>query len=249
MGEIVGPVPGRLHVGTSGWHYKHWVGNFYPAGTKPDGFLSHYLRFFRSVEINYSFYRLPSVAALSQWKAAVPPDFVFTVKASRFITHMKKLREPQRSFSLLMERVGILGETLGPLLFQLSPAWRFDEARFRAFLEALPTTYRYAFEFRDPSWYNERAYELLQQHRCAFCIYDLEYHQSPLQVTSDFVYVRLHGPSTKYSGRYSEAALEEWANRCREWLGQGRSVYVYFDNDIGGAAPRDAQRLKRLFNL
>jgi uncharacterized protein YecE (DUF72 family) len=237
---------GKLYIGTSGWHYKHWLGNFYPAGTRPDAFLLHYLRFFHSVEINYSFYRLPSVAALSQWKEAVPPDFIFAVKASRYITHMKKLRNPQQSFSMLMERIGVLGEKLGPLLFQLPPAWHFDEGRFQSFLEALPTTYRYAFEFRDPTWYNERAYELLQKHRCAFCIYDLEYHLSPLQVTSDFVYVRLHGPSTKYNGSYSDAVLEQWASRCRDWLAQGKSVYVYFDNDINGYAPVNARRLQEI---
>jgi len=237
---------GRLFIGTSGWHYKHWLGNFYPVGTRSEAFLQYYLRFFQSVEINYSFYRLPSVAALSQWKAVVPPDFPFAVKASRSITHMKKLREPQQSFTLLMERIGALGEKLGPLLFQLPPAWHFDEHRFHAFLAALPTTYRYAFEFRDPSWYNERAYELLHQYRCAFCIYDLEHHLSPLEVTSDLVYVRLHGPAAKYNSSYSDDALAQWASRCQHWVTQGKAVYVYFDNDINGYAPVNARRLQEM---
>ena len=235
-----------LYIGTSGWHYKHWVGNFYPAGTKPADFLAHYLQYFKTVEINNSFYRLPSVDTLADWYESTPQDFLFTVKDSRFITHMKKLKDPQQSFSLLMERVQVLAEKLGPILFQLPPAWRFDEDRFRTFLQALPRTYRYAFEFRDPSWYNNKAYALLQEYACAFCIYELEYHLSPLLVTSDFVYIRLHGPANKYDGSYRDDVLAEWASRCQLWLEQGKQVYVYFDNDMHGYAPVNAATLQRL---
>lgn len=236
----------KVLIGTSGWHYKHWRGNFYPVGVQPADYLAHYLRSFSSVEINNSFYRLPAPETLADWRDSVPRDFVFAVKASRFITHMKKLKDPQQSFALFMQRVGVLGEKLGPVLFQLPPAWRFDEGRFRAFLEALPTTYRYTFEFRDPSWYNDRAYELLQLHRCAFCIYELEYHLSPLEVTADFVYVRLHGPGKKYDGSYADEVLAGWAERCRHWLEQDKSVYVYFDNDLHGYAPVNAARLQEM---
>lgn len=236
----------KVRIGTSGWHYKHWRGTFYPAGVQPAGYLAHYLRFFASVEINNSFYRLPTPETLAEWKASVPEGFVFAVKASRFITHMKKLKDPQQSFVLFMDRVQVLGEKMGPVLFQLPPAWRFDEGRFRAFLEALPPTYRYTFEFRDPSWYNERAYELLRQHYCAFCVYEIEYHLSPLEVTADFVYVRLHGPEKKYDGSYSDEVLAGWAERCREWRAAGKSVYFYFDNDMHGYAPVNAARLQEL---
>jgi uncharacterized protein YecE (DUF72 family) len=238
-----------LYIGCSGWHYKHWLGNFYPTGTRPAAYLSHYLQHFSSVEINNSFYRLPSVKTLEQWREAVPPDFVFAVKASRYITHMKKLREPTQSFSLLMSRVQVLAEKLGPILFQLPPAWRFDESRFRHFLESLPSTYRYAFEFRDPSWYHDQAYELLLEHRCAFCIYEIEYHLSPLVVSTDFVYIRLHGPGPKYDGSYSDEVLNRWAFRCQQWLEQGIRVYVYFDNDMHGYAPVNALRLQELIRL
>jgi uncharacterized protein YecE (DUF72 family) len=224
------------------------MGNFYPPGTRPAGFLAHYLQYFRSVEINNSFYRLPSAETLADWYASTPQDFLFAVKASRFITHMKKLKDPQQSFSLLMERIQVLGEKLGPMLFQLPPAWRFDESRFRAFLEALPSAFRYAFEFRDPSWYNDHAYELLQKHRCAFCIYELEYHLSPLLVTADFVYVRLHGPANKYNGSYSDEVLAQWASRCQVWLEQGKQVYFYFDNDMYGYAPVNAATLQRMMH-
>lgn len=238
----------NLHIGTSGWHYKHWMGNFYPSGIKPAGFLNHYLNYFGTVEINNSFYRLPSVETLSDWRESTPQDFIFAVKASRFITHMKKLKEPHQSFALFMDRVQALGEKLGPILFQLPPAWRFDEGRFGAFLEALPNTYRYTFEFRDPSWYTDKAYELLQKHRCAFCIYEIEYHLSPLLVTTDFVYIRLHGPDKKYDGSYTDDVLAEWAGRCGIWLEEGKQVYVYFDNDMHGYAPINAHRLMELCN-
>jgi uncharacterized protein YecE (DUF72 family) len=159
---------------------------------------------------------------------------------------MKKLKDPLLSFSLLMERIQVLEEKLGPVLFQLPPAWRFDEVRFSTFLQALPSSYRYTFEFRDPSWYNDKAYELLQKHLCAFCIYELEYHLSPLLVTTDFVYVRLHGPAQKYDGSYSDDVLAEWAGRCQLWLAQGKQVYVYFDNDMHGYAPVNAATLQRM---
>lgn len=159
---------------------------------------------------------------------------------------MKKLKGPQQSFSLFMERVQVLSEKLGPILFQLPPAWRFDESRFSTFLQALPRTYRYTFEFRDTNWYNDRVYELLQQHQCAFCIYALEYHLSPLLVTTDFVYVRLHGPANKYDGSYSDEILAQWASRCQLWLEQGKQVYVYFDNDMHGYARVNAATLQRM---
>jgi uncharacterized protein YecE (DUF72 family) len=222
------------------------MGNFYPTAMKPAGFLAYYQQHFHTVEINNSFYRLPSADTLADWRQSTPQDFLFTVKASRFITHMKKLKDPVQSFSLLMERIQVLEEKLGPVLFQLPPAWRFDEVRFSTFLQALPSSYRYTFEFRDPSWYNDKAYELLQKHLCAFCIYELEYHLSPLLVTTDFVYVRLHGPAQKYDGSYSDDVLAEWAGRCQLWLAQGKQVYVYFDNDMHGYAPVNAATLQRM---
>jgi uncharacterized protein YecE (DUF72 family) len=237
---------GALHIGTSGWHYKHWLGNFYPSGTTPAGFLAFYVQHFDTVEINNSFYKLPSTETLTDWVHTVPEEFIFAVKASRFITHMKKLKEPQQSMALFLDRIGVLGEKLGPVLFQLPPAWHFNSERFASFLQALPTTYRYAFEFRDPSWYTDQAYQLLQQFNCAFCIYDFAYHQSPIIITTNFVYIRLHGPENKYDGSYSDQVLEEWASRCDLWLSQGKQVYVYFDNDIHSYAPVDAFRLQQM---
>jgi uncharacterized protein YecE (DUF72 family) len=168
------------------------------------------------------------------------------VKASRFITHMKKLKDPQQSFSTFMQNVVALEEKLGPILFQLPPRWHCDPARLRQFLEALPAGLLYTFEFRDHSWYNEEVYALLRQHQAAFCIYDLEQHQSPVVVTAGFVYIRLHGPEGRYNGSYSDQALASWADVARRWQQEGRTVYIYFDNDIGGHAVVDAQRLQNL---
>jgi uncharacterized protein YecE (DUF72 family) len=239
---------GNILVGTSGWHYNHWKGNFYPAGVTSKQFTEHYLRFFKTVEINNSFYRLPTPETFAAWRSSVPPDFLYSVKASRYITHMKKLKDPQQSLAQFMGNVLALEEKLGPILFQLPPAWHLNLERFLHFLSALPPYHRYTFEFRDPTWYQPEVYELLRAHRCAFCIYDLGGHQSPLEVTADFVYVRLHGPEGKYNGRYSEESLQEWSRHCLAWALSGKDVFVYFDNDIGGHAPVNAIRLQELVN-
>ncbi|WP_242927215.1 DUF72 domain-containing protein [Pontibacter vulgaris] len=236
----------QIYIGTSGWHYKHWVGNFYPAGLKSKDFTNFYLRFFRTVEINNSFYKLPTSETFANWRTAVHDDFVFAVKASRFITHMKKLKDPQESIKRFFENVNALEEKLGPILFQLPPGWTVNEERLAAFLAVLPPYYRYTFEFRQPSWYTPAILDLLRKYNAAFCIYELEYHLSPLEVTADFVYVRLHGPAAKYAGNYSESTLQWWANKRIEWQQQGMDVYVYFDNDQLGYAAFNAQHLQQL---
>ena len=233
----------EIHIGTSGWHYKHWKGLFYPDGMKQPDYLQHYLNFYNTVEINNSFYRLPSAETFANWRQSVPENFVFAVKASRFITHMKKLKDPQTSLANFLQNVIALEEKLGPILFQLPPRWHCDLDRFHQFLQALPTGLLYTFEFRDHTWYNEPIYELLRQHNAAFCIYDLEQHLSPVISTANFVYIRLHGPIGKYNGSYSDEALAGWAEVARTWNAEGKTVYIYFDNDIGGHAVVDAQRL------
>ena len=238
-----------IQVGCSGWHYKHWRGVYYPAGTPQADYLPHYLRDFKTVEINNSFYRLPPPETFAAWYQAVPADFLFAVKASRYITHLKKLKDPQESLFRFLENVAVLKEKLGPILFQLPPRWQCDPKRLATFLAALPPYFRYTFEFRDHSWYHPEVYGLLQKHRAAFCIYDLEYHLSPLEVTTDFVYIRLHGPVNIYDGSYSEEVLQEWANRCQTWQKSGKEVWVYFDNDMHGHAPHNARRLQELVRV
>lgn len=234
---------GKIHIGTSGWHYKHWVGTFYPEKMKPDQFMEFYLKYFRTVELNNSFYMLPQESTFRQWAKQVPKGFLYSVKASRFITHMKKLLDPVENFGNFIERAKALGDKLGVILFQLPPGWKYDKERFENFISALPKEYRYTFEFRNHTWYNDEVYALLKKHNVSFCIYELEYHQSPIEVTADFVYIRLHGPGLKYQGSYSDAVLKKWAKRIKGWSEEGKDVFVYFDNDQLGYAAHNAERL------
>jgi uncharacterized protein YecE (DUF72 family) len=236
----------RIHIGTSGWHYDHWVGPFYPENVSKDEFLAFYGDRFQTVEINNSFYHLPKKETMRKWRDTVGEEFVFSVKASRYITHMKKLRDPERTLSPLLEVVRVLNPKLGPILFQLPPRWRFNLERFRDFLKALPDGLKYAFELRDPSWHDPRAYEAMADRGVAFCIYELAGARSPKEVTTGFVYIRLHGPGAAYQGQYSTETLSGWAGAISTWVRQGREVFCYFDNDEAGYAVMDALRLKEM---
>jgi len=233
----------RILIGTSGWHYPHWVGPFYPEHMRPAEFLPHYARFFTTTEINNTFYRLPTTQTLASWRDATPPGFVFACKASRHITHMKKLRNPEASVQRFFQTIEALGDKLGPILFQLPPRWRVDLDRLAAFLEALPSGGRYAFEFRDESWFTPAVYKLLESRNVALCIYELDRRRSPREVTADFIYLRLHGPGGPYQGSYDDGALADWTEWLLTWRKAGVDVYVYFDNDEKGHAVRDARRL------
>lgn len=238
---------GEIRIGTSGWHYAHWRGAFYPEALPTAEWLGYYLRTFDTVEVNHSFYRLPAESTLAGWRDAVPAGFVFAAKASRYLTHMKKLLDPQSALDTFLPRLEVLGPRLGPLLFQLPPRWRRNVPRLAGFLEALPATHRYAFEFRDPSWHHPEVYALLERHGMAFCAYDLAGFQSPLALTADFAYVRLHGPSASaYQGSYDREQLVAWAERVRAWQRDLQAVYVYFDNDAEGYAAANARELKLL---
>ena len=220
-------------------------------GTRPDlrpkqDRLAYYVKHFQSVEINNSFYHLPREATLRHWRDAAPSGFVFSAKASRYITHMKKLKETQQSVATFLRRIGILEDRLGPILFQLPPRWRSNPHRLTAFLDTLSSDFRYAFEFRDRSWLTEHTYALLAAHGAALCIYELDGYLSPQVVTADFLYIRLHGPAGPYQGSYDDATLSGWANAFPDWLDQNRLVYCYFDNDEAGYAARNALSLQSL---
>jgi len=237
-----------IYIGTSGWHYKHWVGTFYPPKTPASKMLAYYFERFDTVELNNTFYRLPKESALENWRDSTPPNFQFVAKGSRFITHMKKLKDPEQSIARYFEAIDVLQDKLGPILFQLPPNWEVDAARFEHFLQALPKYHRYAFEFRNATWDAPAIYDLLALHGAGYCIFDLAGFESPLHVSSDLVYIRLHGPGGKYQGSYTDDALRRWAARIRAWHGEERSVYVYFDNDQAGYAAFNALRLKELLN-
>lgn len=235
-----------VHIGTSGWHYKHWKGTFYPADIRSDEQFDYYQRVFNTVELNNSFYRLPEISSFRAWRDNSPKDFLFAVKASRFFTHMKKLNVNRQEMRKFFNRVSKLEEKLGPILFQLPPKWRINSERLEQFLSRLPAGYWYTFEFRDHTWYGPAVVELLAEYDCAFCIYDLERHLSPLEVTASFVYVRLHGPGNKYQGSYTDTDLQVWAARIKDWNKAAKAVYLYFDNDQAGYAALNAQRLRKL---
>ena len=239
---------GGIHVGTSGWSYPHWHGPFYPADLPAGQELEYYAQTFSSVEINSSFYRLPERSTVQHWSASTPGDFVFTVKASRYITHMKKLKDPEQGVPLLLERISVLGDKLGPVLFQLPPHWKCNHARLQSFLESLDRDYRYTVEFRDASWLNDQTLALLEQYQVAFCIYELAGFRTADHVTTDFVYVRLHGPGEAYSGSYTDRVLHRHAEQFNRWAEEGRQVYCYFDNDEAAYAARNARRLLAVFN-
>ncbi|MCU1299476.1 MAG: hypothetical protein JWO91_3754 [Acidobacteriaceae bacterium] len=236
----------ELRIGTSGWHYQHWRGDFYPADLPPKQMFSWYARQFDTVEINNTFYRLPTEDALLNWKKLAPPGFLFAVKGSRFITHMKRLTDPEKSVELFFSRVELLGKTLGPILFQLPPKWRANAERLDQFLQILPRQRRYVMEFRDESWYAPEIYALLRRHGVAMCIHDLHGVQSPTEITTDFTYVRFHGTTGKYQGNYENGILQDWAKRIKSWAQELSHIFVYFNNDVGGHAIRNAQSIAEM---
>ncbi|HBP86327.1 MAG TPA: DUF72 domain-containing protein, partial [Nitrospiraceae bacterium] len=234
---------GRIYIGTSGWHYPHWVGPFYPLRMGSEKFLPYYARHLSTVEINNTFYHLPTPHTLREWEKQTPKNFLFTCKGSRFITHMKKLKEPEQSTERFFEIVRVLGNKLGPVLFQLPPRWRMNALRLEEFLKALPKPFRYAFEFRDKSWFAQPVYDLLTRYNAAFCLYHLAGRWAPEILTTDFVYIRLHGPGNAYQGKYSAQTLRLLADKCHTWGQSGKDVYCYFDNDEDGYAPINALAL------
>lgn len=240
---------GTLYTGTSGWNYKHWIGTFYPSDTKASGQLSYYQKTFDTVELNNPFYHLPSKETFDKWRKETPSRFIFSVKASRYITHMKKLKDASESTAAFFRNVKGLKEKLGTVLFQLPPGWKINTERLKQFLQALPSGHRFVFEFRNNSWYDPQVYALLKEYNCAFCIYELAGHITPKEITADFVYIRLHGPGDKYQGNYSKADLKKWYTWCRRWLEQGMDVYLYFDNDQNGYAAFNAATLKAMHEI
>ncbi len=237
----------RAHVGTSGWAYGDWRGIFYPRGLRQGEWLAHYARFFDTVEVNASFYRLPSEKLIAGWLARTPDGFRFAVKAWRAITHFRRLRECEDLLADFFARIALFGDRLGPVLFQLPPRFPADPGRLASFLAMLPAGYRYAFEFRDPSWHTESVYRELRAAAAAFCAFDLAGLVGPRVVTADFLYVRLHGHERRYRGAYPEKLLADWASWLRRRLAEGREAWFYFDNtDEAAHAACDAMRLKRL---
>jgi uncharacterized protein YecE (DUF72 family) len=237
----------RVLIGTSGWHYASWWGPFYPEGLrKKDGF-GYYVSRFPTTELNAPFYRTPTLEAVQGWAEQAPDSFVFAWKASKYITHWNQLREGSANgLRLIEERLDILGDKAGPVLFQLPPRMEVNRERLASFLAVLSPKRRYTFEFRHPSWYEPAILDLLREHNISLCLSDHAAAPAPWEATASFVYVRGHGPSGRYWGTYTDETLSSWALDIQRWTSRGRDVYVYFDNDIKSAAPADAQRLMSL---
>jgi len=236
----------KIHIGTSGWHYEHWQDVFYPPGVSKREWLKFYAQIFHTVEINSTFYHIPKEKTLGNWYSHSPDDFIFSIKANKLITHIKKLKdidEPLEEF--LLRTRGLKGK-LGAILFQLPPSLSLDLGRLREFATLIPKDLHAAVEFRDLTWHTDETCRILTEKNIAFCIFELAGKQSPLVTTADFVYIRLHGPAGAYQGDYSDEALQKWAERIIQWENKGKEVYFYFDNDEKGYAPKNATRLIEL---
>jgi uncharacterized protein YecE (DUF72 family) len=225
-------VAGRIRIGTSGWEYAHWAGDFYPTDLPRDRWLERYANEFDTVELNNSFYRLPEARVFAGWARRVPREFRFAVKASRYLTHIRRLREPEEPLRRFWTRARRLG-------------WRPNEDRLRAFLEAVPD-WPQAIEFRDPRWYRPATLHLLAGRGVALCLHDMGGSKPPIADVGPFVYLRFHGAGARYGGRYSSQRLSAWADRIVGWADGGLAVWAYFNNDAGGHAVRDAARLRTM---
>ena len=238
-------VRGRARVGCSGWMYKDWRGVVYPEKLPQRRWFEHYATLFDTVEINNTFYRLPPPATVEHCAEQAPPGFLYAVKLGQFGSHRMKLRDAASWLPNHLDRVERLGPTMGPTLVQLPPRWRRDVERLDEFLSVAPAHVRWAVELREPSWAHEEVYAVLRSHGAALCIHDL-LPDHPWELTTDWTYVRFHGPQAltrKYWGRYGEKRLAPVAERLDRWLAEGRDVYAYFNNDYRGYAVRDASWL------
>jgi uncharacterized protein YecE (DUF72 family) len=240
--------PAEAWIGTSGYVYRHWrKGVFYPAGLPVREELGHYASRFRTVELNNSFYRLPTPEMFQRWRDTTPPDFQFAVKASRYITHVKRLRNVEDELVLLLDRAGHLGPKLGPILFQLPPTQQLEPARLDDFLALLSKDRRWVIEFRHPSWHTPEVYHRLTSRGVALCIPVGGGLHPDRVTTAPFTYIRMHR-GQEPEGGFPEGELRAWAAQIRALRGAGKDVYLYFNNDWGGYAIRDAIKLRELLN-
>jgi uncharacterized protein YecE (DUF72 family) len=233
----------RYFIGTSGWHYDHWRYLFYPDKLAKAKWLEFYARHFTTVELNNSFYRLPSEQAFAAWRDSSPANFTFAVKVSRFITHIKRLKDSKEPLDTFSARAKILGEKLGPLLYQLPPSMPRSDERLESFLSILPQGMKHVLEFRHESWLDDKVFEILRRYNVGLCVFDMPGLTCPLVATTDFAYLRFHGSTGLYRSCYSEDELAEWARRLASLPPKVKSVYAYFNNDAEAFAVRNAMTL------
>ncbi len=240
----------KLHIGTSGWVYGHWGGLFYPENLPVKDKLKYFSRHFKTTEVNYSFYRLPRPSTYQRWYSESSADFVFAVKASRFITHTKKLKGVKDSWQQFIKNALNLKEKLGPILFQFPASFKTTEEnieRLEKFLQLInKRKLRYAFEFRHKSWCDKKIYNLLKKYKVAWVIADSPSYPKTEEITCDFAYARMHGSKVMFTSNYTKKELQDLAKKIKKWLKQNLDVYVYFNNDAMGYAIENAKMLKRL---
>lgn len=234
----------NFHIGTSGWSYRWWRGLFYPESVPQARWLEFFQEHFETVELNATFYRLPAEKVFRRWAERSSESFVFAVKGWRFITHVHRLRDVAEHVQTFLSRARLLGEHMGPVLWQLPPSLHRDTALLRDFLALLPDDLHHSLEFRHGGWFAGDTYDLLSEKGCcALCLYHMAQFETPILATAPFVYIRFHGPEPHYGGSYPDEALETWAGRIRTFLDDGRDVWAYFNNDTSAYATRDARRL------
>jgi uncharacterized protein YecE (DUF72 family) len=233
---------GQLRIGTSGYQYPHWRGVFYPEGLPTREWLRYYSTRFDTVEINSTFYQLPSEKTFDAWRESAPEGFCFALKFSRYGSHVKRLKDPEPTIARFLERAERLRLSFGPILVQLPPRWHVAPDRLERFLAAASPEHRWAIELRDPSWLCEEVYSILRRHEAALCVHDL-IERHPREITAPWMYLRFHGE--RYAGSYSHQALRAEAKRIRSHLRDGLDVFVYFNNDAEGYAPKNAEQLRR----
>ena len=236
----------RVRIGTSGWEYDHWKGSFYPPGLPRERWFEFYAERFDTVELNATFYRLPAADTFSGWARRAPDGFVFAVKASRYLTHIRRLREPAEPLDRLWSRARRLGRHLGPVLYQLPPRWRPNLERLEAFLASVPRGDAQALEIRDRRWYRPDVVAALGASPVGLCLHDMPGSETRAQPVGRLVYVRFHGAGARYGGSYSPQRLSAWAGRIAGWASAGLPVWAYFNNDVGGHAVVDADRLRTM---
>ncbi len=247
MGEETSP---KRFIGTSGWNYKAWKADFF-AGVKQKEWLEHYTRYFNAVEVNATFYRLLPEKVINSWRSRTPEDFSFAVKGSRYTTHTKRLKDPGESIQKQKDNVSPLQHKIPAVLWQMPASFTMDLQRLKDFAQALQHYWpeaRHAMEFRHPSWFDPETARLLEDHCLAICISDAADWPRWDAVSTDMVYVRLHGSTETYHSAYSDEELARWADMVTTWRDEGRSVHVYFDNTDSLAAPQNALRLKEMLN-
>jgi len=235
-----------IRIGTSGWYYEHWKELFYPAGLPKSKWFEHYAQHFDTVEINNTFYHLPKEQSIQRWHKIAPEGFLYAVKANRYITHIKKLKDTSESLRRFFDGINLLERKLGPVLYQLPPSLHIDLDRLRDFIKLLPKGKTAVFEFRHKSWYCEETYKLLGKNGAGFCVHDMTGKESPQVVTSDTIYIRFHGTSGRYSGSYPKSQLQDWAKWLKEQSKKVSGIYVYFNNDVHGHAIKNAKHLKEM---